>query len=825
MANNQQENEEQTLQNPQQYQQSPQKQKKKGGCFSFFMGWTAAFFFLIFCVGGFGAYVYFCVTVEQLAGVIGVKAPLGEFNKKTVNELIKIAIAEKNKYVHITFDKLNEYGIKLPDTVLGVELGNLYEVDVTFNGETKRLGSIEVMDAAYNAEAFVSSVLPAVYKTANVGAVLNALQIDISEIGYPATKDAIYDVDGEKKSLTDMSVAEALDALPKYYGQEHLTLQRIEEALDLKLVPYATEADQTEYGTILSKTISNLTFEDIAENTKIGALLDLLGDNALGLNEYAFAQTEEFKNTKVNKLGEYIKQVKLNEILNIDDITTIENPTSLQRLMYSIRNITIGELIEGGKTKLGTIIDKTTLSYLVSTADNTAIMEVVGQISITDLLMNEQSVATKLIAATNTIDELISPSALSPLYPVKDKTFGYLFENPTDATVEAALNNTKFSDIIKTDQNIMSIIKDITLNQIFFDATQISNTLTASASTMQTVLELTDPATITDPTEMQTDLWTIKDETFQSLVDGYNSLINALSTLTIESLTGINTGIMSIIGSVSLGDIMTDTSCIIDAINNSDTTLGTLFSITETKGIIAIIKNVTVGDLFTDAGSAITNALESSTSTLADLLNMSSATGAVSAITNITVGELFTDPETTLQNTIDNFKLSDVIDASGNKILTAILNQKNNPNFSGYDADPALRQDVTVSTIGEAINLVTLADILDTTPTTGILTLININTPLKDLGDTLTDFDLMNKTLVDLESAEIFGANSPFKDTKYDVDSTVLVDGTHNAYEKYVIDNGSAPDEKLQDFILALSSSVEGASFVEKFINGTLTPV
>ena len=126
--------------------------------------------------------------------------------------------------------------------------------------------------------------------------------------------------------------------------------------------------------------------------------------------------------------------------------------------------------------------------------------------------------------------------------------------------------------------------------------------------------------------------------------------------------------------------------------------------------------------------------------------------------------------------------------------------------------------------MANAIDLVTLADILDNT-TTGFISLIDTSTKLKDLNTTFTNFDLMSKTLVSLETAKVFGNSSPFKDTIYDKNSTVIVSGTNNAYQQYVADNGSEPPATLSDFVNALTTTQEGADFLNKFLNGTLTDI
>ena len=65
--------------------------KKKGGCGTFLAGFFCAIIFLVLLIGGAGAYVYFCVNLQQVESVIGVKLPIeGDLNKKTIKDLISL---------------------------------------------------------------------------------------------------------------------------------------------------------------------------------------------------------------------------------------------------------------------------------------------------------------------------------------------------------------------------------------------------------------------------------------------------------------------------------------------------------------------------------------------------------------------------------------------------------------------------------------------------------------------------------------------------------------------------------------------------------------
>lgn len=881
-----------------------QKVKRKGGCLSFFMGMCTAFFLIIFCIGGFGAYVYFCVTFDQLAKTFGVESPLGdEFNNKTVNELIANVLKVKDDYVNMTFNQAADYGLKLPETIIGISLGSVYEKQVQFKDTTTTVGDIEILDAVNNLDEFVDAVVPAVYDSATIGQVLDALQVDITEYGYPAVTDAIYNIgtvdNPVMKSLRELTISQALDVLPTMYSSENLTLQVLQTALGAEYVP-----NTAEYQTLLSTPITQINLEELGNGLKVGALLDLFGDNALGLNDYKFTQTTEFRETKINELGEYMKTLAVNEIIDITPIDQIENPTTMDRLLSSIGNVTVQEILDGGKSAFANIMDKTTLGYLI--AETQGIMPIINNVTLSDILLTPEIIKDMLIAEQRTISDIL-PNwnyADALLSPIENITFATIFNN-TELYSEQ-LENITFGNLVAGSMNgnmlatetngIMALLCEITLNEIFFEPQNISSTLCASEQTFGTIVGLIEPND--NSTQLEKDLWTIKDETFSSLKNGYNALNEALDNIKISDLTGSTAGIMKIIGNISLGQIFNEPNVLDNTLKNSTVTLGQMLEIntasgimgviadvevgnlfngnansaiknafmadenltladlleietSSTTGIMALIENVKVAGLFGDnpgaalknaftsstlnlgelleiqnasgilsiistvqvadlfgekPADAITNVLKSSNETLGTLLNISTGTGSsgiMKAIANITVGELFTDAS----NVFNNLTVQDLFpDYENNIILNAIVNK-------GTAEAP-----VTISNLENAINQLTLADIVGNNPT-GFVALLNLDTKITDLGTYLAGFSLLNQSLIALEDAEIFGENSPFKDTVFDKDSTVLIGDTgKNAYQNYVDTNGSEPDVTLANFISAMTTTDSGKAFIAEFI-------
>ncbi|MBQ8761800.1 MAG: hypothetical protein IJZ26_00565 [Clostridia bacterium] len=900
----------QPIQNTQQsINQKPQKVKvkRKGGCLPFFMGMCTALFLLVFCIGGFGLYVYYCVTFEQLSKTLGIQSPLGEeFNNKTVNMLIQDALEVKDNYVHMTLYQADEYGLAIPETIIGISIGNVYDKEVTYNGNTTKVGDIEILDAVNNLDKFVDAVLPAVYETAKIGEILDAISVDITVYDYPAVTDPIYNIGTQQapvmKTLRELTIQQALDVFPTMYGEETLTLSILQTALGAEYIP-----NESEYSTLLNTPVTKLKIEDVADDMSVGTLLDLFGEDALGLQDYNFTQTDEFKATKINDLGEYMKTVALNQIIDITPLDQIDNPTAMEKLLASIGEITIGEIMDGGKSSFATVMDTATLGDLIST--ESGIMPVIKNVTLAEILLESDIIKDYLKAEARTIQELLPnldyTNAL--LLPIANITFNTLIENEANAydnqlnqitlgnLVAGTMNG---SSIATTNTKMMSLIHNITLNDLFYNSQTISDALCSSTETFGTIMQLIEP--VEESSQLDKDLWTIKDETFTSLKDGYNALNHALKSISISDLTNSDAGIMKVIGSVTLGDIFEDPNSLMNALKSSTTTLGEMLEISSPTGIMEIVAKVSVGKLFNgnantaikeaftedenltlkdlleiegttsgiislvetvkvaglfgdNPGEALKEAFLSSTKTLGDLLELNNPTGMLKIVAGVKVADLFGDtPSTALKSVFENSTetmgelLEITVDENTSAIMKTIAkipvgdmftnpsnvfeNLKISDLFPNYESNNILNAivnkgttdaPITISNLETTINTLTVEDLFGTS-TTGILTLIPSSTTLNNLGSTLDDLKLTEKSLVELETAEIFGDNSPFKNTVFDKDSTDIVDSTNNrnAYEAYVASNNKEPDANLETFINSLTTTTEGQAFLTKFLSG-----
>ena len=353
----------------------------------------------------------------------------------------------------------------------------------------------------------------------------------------------------------------------------------------------------------------------------------------------------------------------------------------MDRLLSSIGNVTVQEILDGGKSSFANIMYKTTLGYLI--AETQGIMPIINNVTLSDILLTPEIIKDMLIAEQRTISDIL-PNwnyADALLSPIENITFATIFNN-TELYSEQ-LENITFGNLVAGSMNgnmlatetngIMALLCEITLNEIFFEPQNISSTLCASEQTFGTIVGLIEPND--NSTQLEKDLWTIKDETFSSLKNGYNALNEALDTIKISDLTGSTTGIMKIIGNISLGQIFNEPNVLDNTLKNSTVTLGQMLDINTASGIMGVIADVEVGNLFNgNANSAIKNAFMADENlTLAGLLEIetSSTTGIMALIENVKVAGLFGDnPGDALKNaftssTLNLGELLEIQNASG----------------------------------------------------------------------------------------------------------------------------------------------------------------
>lgn len=180
------------------------KYKRRGGVFAFFMGIFASLFLFVFCGGITISYFYYCYTLEDAGKTLGVDLSFlgADTTNKTASELLKLMSEYKEGYTEITVkDAKEKLGIDVADIVnknLGVEVQDFYgikiQVESVNGGKETTIGDFKLKEltAEGNLQKVIEKLLPEIYKRVELNSLLKLLQIDITTIDLPITKDALF---------------------------------------------------------------------------------------------------------------------------------------------------------------------------------------------------------------------------------------------------------------------------------------------------------------------------------------------------------------------------------------------------------------------------------------------------------------------------------------------------------------------------------------------------------------------------------------------------------------------------------------------------------
>ena len=654
--------------------------KKKGGCGTFFAGFFFAIIFLVGIVGGAGAYVYFCVNVQQIESVLGIKLPLeGDLNKKTVKELVALGLELKDSYVHMKIGEVEtKIGINLPDKIPGTDIPIDYlwadGTTITFNGATIAIKDIEVMDAVNNMKDMVNGVVNVLYDHVTVGQILTAAQMDatVDAMNYPALKDAIYTVGSTKKSLKDLTISQAKDVVVDYYGADNLTIAKLVEATGSQLVP-----TDTMYDGLRALKVQSITTDDLLNNID-GKILN----NLIDLTDFDFTQTDEFNNTKLSGMIDYIEGLYLGDFITLanameaDFFTThpqfvAVKDTYISKLDDAILDLRVNQILTAeqmARTTLTSAQQGLTLPALINSENKTLLM---------------------LFGDTN-IDEL-------------DGYIKELKNINTSANFVSEYNNLTWAEKLGLQGSSTALLElsSLTINDIML-SDDIPTAIFEKLGTLGNLIGTTDNPILNLLANVELkDLLTNGGDAITHALeyDSEDHLITLATLLDITDDTGIN-GIISGITVKSLLD--NPNSAITDALEGSNVTLGSLLGMSDTTGINGIISNITVGDLFSNPDTIIKNTLADSDQTLGELLGIDT-TGTMDVskyvLANLTVGDLFGDNASTRISTVVNgMSLSLVI---GPQPSTGVLSLVSNYNTLTVGTISDIDIDIVGTTIGD----------------------------------------------------------------------------------------------------------------------------
>ena len=641
--------------------------KKKGGCGTFLAGFFFAFIFMIALIGGGGAYVYFCVNLQQVQSMFGVNLPIeGDLNKKTIKDLIALGLDVKDSYVHLKIGEVEtKLGINLPTKIPGTEIDISYlyadGTTIKYKGETTNIKDIEVLDATHNMTDLLNGAIDVVSNHLTIGEVLDVAQLKqtITDLGYPAFIKDIYTVNSSKKTLSELTINEAKTVLPEFYGADNLTVAKLIEATGSKLVP-----EDAMYDTLRALKVQKITTNDLLNNVTGEMLNDLIPD----LKDFRFTQTDEFNATVLIDMIDYIQTVYVGDFLTFENAMEAnfftQNPefeslkgTYVSVLDEAILNLKVNQILNATQLSRTTLTpaqqQMSVIQLLESTGSNLFTLFGTQNIEEVGGFVEELQAYTSATFSTqyyelSWAEKLGIQGTSTALLDISSLTVGEVATS--DDLPDTIFNKlgTLGNLIGDTDNSILKLLKDIQLSDLLHNAGDaIDNALRGPAGSPTTLATLLD----------------------------------------ITSTDGIN----AIIGDILVGDLLDNPNdAITDALKGSSLTLGELLGMTSNSGLNGIIKDITVGDLFTNPNTIIKNTLASSTKTLGELLEVDTTgtpTLSKHILSSLTVADLFgSDPSTAIESVINGTSLSLVL---GAQPITGVLSFVTNYN------------DLTVSTLDQ----------------------------------------------------------------------------------------------------------------------------
>jgi len=698
------------------------KTKKRGGCGTFLLGFVFAFILLIVLIGGTGVYMYYNMSIKTVENLIGVTIPLEGDIK---NLVLKDLIAKKNLMVDASLDTLNtEFKLKLPETIPGTSLSlkETYDEEIEFLGKTKKVKEFRIQDIVNNLDKFVDAVLPKLYDHITIGQITETANTTIlTDLGYPATEDEFYEVEVNgvkvKKKLSDLTINQALEVVPEYFKQENLTVQMALDAIGSDLLPYPKdETSKDVYAELRGLKIKDITVENVTDKIT-GEVLNRLVD----LSDYDFLQTEEFNETKLNKIGDYFSTLKLGEFVNIDTVVT-DSATYFAKPQY--KNLQYQDATQETKKvlKMADVRSKI-LSLKVSEIFNdTDMLKIHYQYNNAD----NQTVQEFLEALPlNTIDFKTAITPPSGECVVDWKQYDGYVDILKDATAQTwtstiTSTDTKLVDLLGPDITAVGKICDLTIGEIKNSENAVKTilkkfgTLGDMISGEKTgIFAIIQSVSIDDLLSKPSQAITEKLKTAE---DKYT-----LGTILGYTAGDSDNAIIKTVMGIKVSALFTDgNNAIISAIENDETlTLGALMKIgSEDKSFVSLLANVKLGDLLgTNAKSSIITALTKDNGadvTLGKFLNMdtSSASGVLTKMANISMASLIGDsatPGDAIQGVIDDLTLADVF-GEYNDTMSTILKELYNMTPEGSSTTE--KGQIKVNTIFENVNNIKLSKII-----------------------------------------------------------------------------------------------------------------
>lgn len=659
--------------------------KKKGGCGTFLAGFFCAIIFLVLLVGGAGAYVYFCVNLQQVESLVGIKLPIeGDLNKKTIKDLITLGLDVKDSYVHMKIrDLKDKVGIDLaqtfktiPGTNINIQFLFEEESKIEYKGSNVKFLDIEVMDAVNNSNSLVNGVLDVLYDHVTVGEILSTAQLTetIEGLGWPAVTDAIYDVAGTKKALSSLTINQAKDVLVEYYGADNLTVEKLIKATNLVVIP-----NTPLYDNLRALKVQKITTDDLLDNVTGEILNDLIDD----LSDFEFTQTDEFNQTPLSGMIAYIEALPVGDFIKFENAVDDDYFTT-HAMFNSLKAVYVSKLEnEILKLKINQILDSTQIARTSLNASEVTL-------TLTELLSGKPTQTIESLFGTQNINEV--GAYIKELKDCTSSNFLTSFAHLSWGEKLGITSGTALLDI--SDLTIKNIVESEDIPTTIFEKLGTLGNLIGS--TDNPIMQLISKVKLTDL------LTNAGDAITQALE--YDESHNLITLATLLNITDTN-GINGIISSIKVKDLLDDpNNAISNALESSTLTLAELLGMTSTDGINGVVGTITLNALFTNPDTAIKTALAGCNDTLKDFLGDTSSgdTTANYILTSLKVKDLFDgNVSTTLATVIDDMSLSLILPKPSTGFMALISDADYNAATVGTIDSLIDSVDITSKTLGE----------------------------------------------------------------------------------------------------------------------------
>ena len=754
--------------------------KKRGGFLPFLGGFLFAIVFIVGSIVGAGFWAYNSLTIRQIEDVVGIEIPIGgELKDQPLKVLISQGLEAANGYANVTiFELEDKYKVALPQEIpgTGIPLVPMYESTITFLGKTQTVYNTKIIDIANNVDEFLKVAKDVVLNNIFLGQVLAFANIDVEDFGYPIFTDpTFFNVGTETtpvlKGFNNLSLNQAIKLLPDYLSSENLTYGLIERATGLSLLPAAPATGVDDFAYLRNTPFVDLSIPELMDNVTLGIALGLLHTADSGLDlaaDFAFMDTEEFKNTRISDIMSYVNTyLTLGDLVKVPSAVDGTSPVA-DRLLFSLAGLKVGDIINGGDP-MNAIANQLSLSGL-SLGAFVTLNSVVDPDVFDELSPKFRAYLVPFKA--NTLDSLNTSLSVTPLV---DMLTVAQMGSVLDSTIDFNLTLSEVLALYAGD-DLATVLAGLDLTGLgYLKALGLSTNATIEAD----IAALTVAQFTGLPASVVANLAGLQFADLLTSPDLLGEVINELGADTpITQLLGLGAGaggIMSVLDEITLSDLL-DPSALEGKIDSilSGSTIGELLGNSADTGLLGALMTLSITDIQDDAQAAIAQVLKTSGLTLGGLLGNTSTDGIMSALNDIPLADLFDGAtiEDVLLGAISDVTLSDLMgsaltgallvslsDSTINSLATDLQNIKlsaiitadpSNPIITALLADP----NSTIDDITDLIDGLTVLDVFgDSTERTGILKLLDDDALVKDIGT--ATFALEDLTILELKDMGI----------------------------------------------------------------------